>query len=224
MAMTGKTLVAAEETPEDDLVAAVRRIAGRIDVANPLTPPERESRARMEEESSLGLAAEPSILLRAECMWSERGRLVSCPLQRLAKLTVALRNPGFSIRPFASILPLTLLHAAHHHHPFLNPAWAFSLARACRGKPRSVHGGLGWDGPLLCLDATARLELPMLDAQLVRSTWAGMAYNRTSSYQWRRQRRDLLHSHVSRWMGCIRSSLYVLGASKRQPYVSPSHS
>ncbi|CAJ1014935.1 hypothetical protein Q4I30_000454 [Leishmania utingensis] len=171
MAMTGKTLVAAEESPEDDLVAAVRRIAGRIDVANPLTHPERESRARMEEESSLGLAAEPSILLRAECIWSERGGLVSRPLQRLAKLTVVLRNPGLSIRPFASILPLTLLHAAHHHHhSFLNPAWTFSLARACRGKPRSVHAGLGWDGPLLCLDATARLELPMLDAQLVRRT------------------------------------------------------
>nr|AAC48330.1 GENE53 [Leishmania braziliensis] len=185
MAMTGKTLVAAEESPEDDLVAAVRRIAGRIDVANPLTPPWRESRARMEDESPLGLAAKANTLLRAECIWSERGGLVSCPLQRLAKLTVVLRNPGLSIRPFASILPLTLLHAAHHHHhhSFLNPAWAFSLARACRGKPRSVHGELGWDGPLLCLDATAHLELPMLDAQLVRRTWAGMAYNRTSSYQ-----------------------------------------
>ncbi|CAJ1025587.1 hypothetical protein Q4I30_003913 [Leishmania utingensis] len=178
MAMTGKTLVAAEEAPEDDLVAAVRRIAGRIDVANPLTPPERESRARMGDESPLGLAAEASILLRAECMRSERGGLVSCPPQRLAKMTVVLRNPGLSIRPFASIL-----HAAHHHHPFLNPAWAFSLARACRGKPRSVHSELGCDGPLLCLDATARLELLMLDAQLVRRTWAGMAYNRTSSYQ-----------------------------------------
>nr|CAJ2472829.1 unnamed protein product [Leishmania braziliensis] len=179
MAMTGKTLVAAEEAPEDDLVAAVRRIAGQICVADPLTPPERESRARM-EELPLGLAAEASILLRAECMRSERGGLVSCPPQRLAKLTVALRNPGLSIRPFASIL-----HAAHHHHhhPFLNPAWTFSLARACRGKPHSVHGGLGWDGPLLCLDATARLELPMLDTQLVRRTWADMAYNRISSYQ-----------------------------------------
>ncbi|CAJ1012450.1 hypothetical protein Q4I28_007763 [Leishmania naiffi] len=41
MAMTGKILVAAEETPEDDLMAAVRRIADRIRVANPLTPPER---------------------------------------------------------------------------------------------------------------------------------------------------------------------------------------
>ncbi|SYZ63677.1 hypothetical_protein (plasmid) [Leishmania braziliensis MHOM/BR/75/M2904] len=183
MAMTGKTLVAAEESPEDDLVAAVRRIAGGIDVANPLTPPWRESRTRMEDESPLGLAAEANTLLRAECMGCERGGLVSCPLQRLAKLTVVLRNPGLSIRPFASILPLTLLHAAHHHHPFLNPAWAFSLARACRGKSRSVHGELGWDGPLLCLDATAHLELPMLDAQLVRRTWAGMAYNRTSSYQ-----------------------------------------
>ncbi|CAJ1019049.1 hypothetical protein Q4I30_001816 [Leishmania utingensis] len=178
MAMTGNTLVAAEESPEDDLVAAVRRIAGRICVANPLTPPWRESRARMEVESPLGLAAELSILLRAEYMWSEMGGLVSCPLQRLAKLTVVLRNPGLSIRPFASILPLTLLHAAHHHHhPFLNPAWV------CRGKPHSIHGELGWDGPLLCLDATARLELLMLDAQLVRRTWAGMAYNRTFSYQ-----------------------------------------
>ncbi|CAJ1013892.1 hypothetical protein, conserved [Leishmania lindenbergi] len=73
MAMTGMTLVAAEEAPEDDLVAAVRRIAGRICVANPLTPPERESRARMEDESSLDLAAEANTLLRAECMWSERG-------------------------------------------------------------------------------------------------------------------------------------------------------
>nr|CAJ2471596.1 unnamed protein product [Leishmania braziliensis] len=183
MAMTGKTLVAAEEGPEDDLVAAMRRIAGRIDVANPLTPPWRESRTRMEDESPLGLAAKANTLLRAECMRSERGGLVSCPLQRLAKLTVALRNRGLSIRPFALILLLTLLHAAHHHHPSLNPARAFSLARACRSKPRSVHGGLGWDGPLLCLDATARLELPMLDAQLVRRTWAGMAYNRTSSYR-----------------------------------------
>ncbi|CAJ1010432.1 hypothetical protein Q4I28_005746 [Leishmania naiffi] len=122
MAMTGKILVAAEETPEDDLVAAVRRIAGRICVANPLTPPWRESRARMEVESPLGLAAEANTLLRVECMGCERGRLVSCPSQRLAKLTVVLRNPGFSIRSFASILLLTFLHAAHHHHSFLNPA------------------------------------------------------------------------------------------------------
>ncbi|CAJ1006411.1 hypothetical protein Q4I28_001726 [Leishmania naiffi] len=183
MAMTGMTLVAAEEAPEDDLVAAVRRIAGRIDVANPLMPPEREWRTRMEDESSLGLAAKANTHLRAERMWSERGGLVSCLLQRLAKLTVALRSSGFSIQSFASILPLTLLHAAHHHHLFLNSVWVFSLVQARRGKPRSVPGGLGWDSPLLCLDAKARLELPMLNAQLVRSAWAGMAYNRTSSYQ-----------------------------------------
>ncbi|CAJ1040924.1 hypothetical protein Q4I32_001872 [Leishmania shawi] len=78
MAMTGKTLVAAEESPEDDLVAAVRRIAGRIDVANPLTPPWRESRARM-EESSLGFGCRAKYTFKSGVHMERKGKIGEPP-------------------------------------------------------------------------------------------------------------------------------------------------
>ncbi|KAK7199014.1 hypothetical protein NESM_000869300 [Novymonas esmeraldas] len=179
MTMIDNILFAAEEGQEDAFVLAVRRVLERIRAANLLTSPDRESLARMDEATLLSLASQPVTFLGEEFLWNGRERLVRNSTKSVAKLTIALRKPAFTIRSFASVLSLMfyMLHTTQ-----MNPARAFSLARAYRGMSRLVHRGLDWDAPLPYLDPRVSRDMRTLGAALVRNPWESISVSRFASY------------------------------------------
>ncbi|KPA83995.1 TATE DNA transposon [Leptomonas pyrrhocoris] len=180
MTMIDNILIAADEGQEEDFVSAVRRIVARIRGANLLTSPDRESLATMDDTSLLSLAKEPNtVFLGEEYRWNGSERLVRNSAKSVAKLIVALRKPAFTIRSFASVVSLMFYML---HTTLINPARAFSLARAYRGAARLVSRGFDWDDPLPFLHPQIHAALHELGARLVHNPWQPIARERSATY------------------------------------------
>jgi len=95
--------IAAPLGMEEEFLAAVRKILGRIEAANLLTSPERNELKAASDEELLTMSMQPNTFIGEECVWTGGERVVGNSVKTVAELRMALRATNFSCRTFASL-------------------------------------------------------------------------------------------------------------------------
>lgn len=166
--MIDNILIAAKEGQEQEFCEAVRQILDRIQTANLLTSPDRESLRQMQDCDLLSLALSDSVFLGEEYHWTGNVRVVRNSEKTLAKLELALGKTEFSCRSFVSLVSLIMFAL---HTTRLNPAEAFPLLRAYRGVYRQVQRGRDWDDPVPYIAPQVLDALQNTGKQLLLNPW-----------------------------------------------------
>ncbi|CAD2222527.1 hypothetical protein, conserved [Angomonas deanei] len=176
-------MMAAQEGQEAAFLQAVRTAIKRIERANLLTTPTRETVMQMTDDEILAESCKNSMFLGEEYSWdAERNeRVVRNSHKTVAKLYLSVEKcPYYTCRTFAGVIALIMFA---YHTVNKNPARLYPLLKVYRAVYYAVSAGKDWDDAIPFLSPHIQECLHELSSELLDNEFAPIAKHNPVTYE-----------------------------------------